>query len=152
VRAGVVCGPVYDRYTAQKAGKASTGHAMPPSFRSMGPLATNLFMGAGEASLEEMIRSTPRGLYITRFWYTCLVHPRDCVVTGMTRDGVFMIENGELVYQVKDLRFTQSYVQALADVVAVGRETRQIFTEYGGMAENMPSVKISRFNFTGSTV
>lgn len=152
VRSGVVCGPVYDRYTAQKAGKASTGHAMPPTFRSMGPLAANLFMAAGETSRDEMIRSTPRGLYITRFWYTRLVHPSDCVVTGMTRDGVFMIENGELAYPVKNLRFTQSYVQALAAVEAVGQETRQIYTEYGGMADHIPSLKIGSFKFSGSTV
>jgi predicted Zn-dependent protease len=152
VRFGVVCGPVYDRYSAQKAGTASTGHALPPAFRVLSPQAINLFMAAGETSRDEMIRSTPRGLYITRLWYTRLVHPRDCVITGMTRDGVFMIENGELAYPVKNLRFTQSYVQALADVEAVGREVRLIFTEYGSVAQHVPSLKIARFNFTGSTV
>lgn len=152
VRSGVICGPVYNRYTAHKAGTTSTGHALAPAFRMFSPQAANLFMAPGETSLEEMIRSTPRGLYITRFWYTRLVHPRDCVVTGMTRDGVFMIENGELAYPVKNLRFTQSYVQALADVETVGREVRLIFSEYGGLSHHVPSVKISRFNFTGSTV
>jgi PmbA protein len=152
VRSGVICGPVYNRYTAHKAGTTSTGHALAPAFRMFSPQAANLFMAPGETSLEEMIRSTPRGLYITRFWYTRLVHPRDCVVTGMTRDGVFMIENGELAYPVKNLRFTQSYVQALADVEAVGREVRLIFAEYGGLSHHVPSVKIGRFNFTGSTV
>jgi predicted Zn-dependent protease len=117
----------------------------------MGPFATNLFMAPGEASLEEMIRSTEHGLYITRFWYTRLVHPRDCVITGMTRDGVFVIEKGEVAYPVKNLRFTQSYVNALADVEAVGRETRLLMEDPGGLVTRVPALKISRFRFTGRT-
>ena len=85
-------------------GKPSTGHATPINFRGFGPLAMNLFMAPGDASVEEMIASTKKGLYINRFWYTRLVHPRDCVITGMTRDGVFMIEDGEVAYPVKNLR------------------------------------------------
>jgi predicted Zn-dependent protease len=156
VSQGVVRGPVYDRAMAQKAGLSSTGHALPPNLgemgRSLGPIAQNLFMAPGTSSVAEMIRSTQRGLYITRFWYTRLVHPRDCVVTGMTRDGVFMIENGELAYPVKNLRFTQAYVQALAEVEAVGKETRLLKSEYGSRAICTPALKISRFNFTGVTV
>jgi len=70
----------------------------------------------------------------------------------MTRDGVFLIENGELAYPVKNLRFTQSYVQALAEVQAVGRETRLFKTEYGGRSIRVPALKIGDFNFTGMTV
>jgi predicted Zn-dependent protease len=131
VKEGVVIGPVYDRTTAYKENKTSTGHALPPTFRFFGPVATNLFMAPGEMGVDEMISSTERGLYITRFWYTRLVHPADCVVTGMTRDGVFMIEDGEITFPVKNLRFTQSYVDALAGV---------------------PALKLRNFNFTGSTV
>ena len=152
VKQGVVGSPVYDRYTARKAGVSSTGHAMPPTFRMLGPVPIHLFMAPGQSSVEEMIRSTERGLYITRFWYTRVVHPRECIITGMTRDGVFMIENGELAYPVKNLRFTQSYVQALADVQAVGRESRLLASEWGSIASRVPALKISRFNFTGSTV
>jgi predicted Zn-dependent protease len=124
---------------------------MPPGFRMFGPLAANLFMAEGETSLEEMIRSTGRGLYITRFWYTRPVHPKDCIVTGMTRDGVFMIENGTLAYPVKNLRFTQSYVQALAEVEAVGSNSLLQTAEYSGFAVRVPPLKIARFNFTGVT-
>jgi predicted Zn-dependent protease len=156
VSGGVVKGPVYDSKTAQKAGETNTGHALPPNLpaymRGIGPIALNLFMSPGEASLDKMIASTERGVYITRFWYTRLVHPRDCVVTGMTRDGVFMIENGEIAYPVKNLRFTQSYVQALAGVEAIGRETRLLKTEYGSRALRVPALKLSSFNFTGITV
>jgi PmbA protein len=152
VRQGVVISPVYDLATAQKAGVKSSGHALPPHLRVSSPLATNLFMASGETSTEDMIRETQRGLYITRFWYTRLVHPRSCVVTGMTRDGVFMIENGELTFPVKNLRFTQPYVQALAEVESIGNETRLLVSEYGNITVRVPAVKIKRFNFTGSTL
>jgi PmbA protein len=152
VHAGVVGSPVYDRYTARKAGATSTGHALPPDARRIGPLATNLFMAHGQTGLDEMISSTQDGLYVTRFWYTRLVHPSDCVITGMTRDGVFRILNGELAHPVKNLRFTQSYVKALANVAAVGREVRLLASNYGGVAASVPALKIERFNFTGSTV
>ena len=156
VAQGVIKNPVYDRKTAQKAGTSSTGHALPPYFppfmHSIGPVGLNLFMTPGETSLEDMIHSTQRGLYITRFWYTRLVHPRDCVVTGMTRDGVFMVENGEITYPVKNLRFTQSYVQALANVETIGKETILLKSEYGSHAKRVPALKLSSFNFTGVTV
>jgi len=152
VEKGVVQGPVFDRITAKKMGEQTTGHALPPTMRSFGPIATNLFMAPGSSSTEEMIKSTKRGLYISRFWYTRLVHPRDCVITGMTRDGVFFIENGELSYPVKDLRFTQSYVEALSQVESVGNEPRLLMSEFGGQATRVPGLKISTFTFTGLTV
>ena len=152
VEKGVVKGPVFDRITAEKMGEKTTGHALPPTMRSFGPIATNLFMAPGTSSTEEMIKSTERGLYVSRFWYTRLVHPRDCVITGMTRDGVFLIEKGELTYPLKDLRFTQSYVEALAGVESVSNETRLLMSEFGGQATRVPGLKISKFTFTGLTV
>jgi len=156
VSQGVANSPVYDRSTADKAGTSSTGHAVPPYFpafmQSIGPIGLNLFMAPGEHSLEAMIQSTQKGLYITRFWYTRLVHPRDCIVTGMTRDGVFMVENGEIAYPVKNLRFTQSYMDALANVEMIGRETSLLKSELGSHAKRVPALKLSGFNFTGVTV
>ena len=156
VQNGVIKTPLYDRKSAKKAGVQTTGHALPPILptylQSIGPIGVNLFMAVGEASLDEMIRTTDRGLYITRFWYTRLVHPSDCVVTGMTRDGVFMIEKGELAYPVKNLRFTQSYVEALAGVEAVGKESRLLMIEVGNRAVRVPALKLTGFNFTGATV
>jgi predicted Zn-dependent protease len=107
-------------------------------------------MGTGDTSQEEMIRSTEKGLFINSFWYTRTVHPRDCVITGMTRDGVWMIENGELTYPVKDMRFTQSYVRALANVLSVGRNRHLTIEEYGG-SFSVPALKIAEFNFTSRT-
>jgi PmbA protein len=152
VKEGVVMGPVYDRYSGAKMGKPSTGHATPIVFRGFGPLALNLFMAPGEVTVQEMIESTKVGLYINRFWYTRLVHPRECAMTGMTRDGVFKIEDGEVAYPVKNLRFTMPYVQALANVEAVGKATHLLVSEFGGISVRVPALKINGFNFTGSTV
>ena len=152
VTAGIIKGPVYDRSTAHQSKVASTGHALPPEFYMYTPRAVNLFMAPGDSSVAEMISSTKRGLYITRFWYTRPVHPRDAIITGMTRDGVFMIENGELTFPVKNLRFTQSYVHALAEVSAVSQDTRLQLSEFGNIAVRVPALKIKSFNFTGSTV
>lgn len=156
IRQGVAVGPVYNRRTAEKAGKVSTGHELSPTLpaflRAGGPVATNLFMRPGTSSVEDMIRSTDHGLYITRFWYTRLVHPRDCVVTGMTRDGVYMVEDGKITFPVKNLRFTQSYVEALAHVEAVGNVTHLLFRYDGKWPIQVPALKITNFNFTGSTI
>jgi predicted Zn-dependent protease len=152
VKNGVVVGPVYDRYTGHKMNHPSTGHALPPGMRGFGPVAANLFMAAGTSSVAEMIRSTERGLYINRFWFTRLVHPRDCLITVMTRDGVFLIEDGELTYPIKNLRFTQSYVQALAGVEAIGSNSHLLVSEFGQMGTCVPALKLKSFTFTGSTV
>jgi len=154
VEKGVVGSPLYDTYTARKENKQSTGHATPLGF-GIGPFPLNLFMAGGVHTIEEMVKSTKRGLYITTFWYTRPMHPRDAVITGMTRDGVFMIEDGEIAYPVKNLRFTQSYVDVLANVEMVSRETRQIIGEFDQgvyISKRIPALKISAFNFTGSTV
>ena len=148
VQGGVVTGPVYNSYTAGKEGLASTGH----QFSSGGgPLAANLFMATGKDSLEQVIASTRLGLYVTRFHYIRLVHNRGCVVTGMTRDGTFLIEDGRISHPVKDLRFTQSFVEALANVEAVGSDRKLCLNEVG-FATCVPGLKIAGFNFTGVTV
>ena len=113
-------------------------------------MATNLFMKPGDDTLEGMIASTRRGLYITRFHYTRLMHNKGCVMTGMTRDGTFLIEDGRISYPVKDLRFTQSYVEALAAVEAVGDRTKLLLNEFG-FATRVPTLKLGSFNFTGVT-
>ena len=146
---GVPRGPVYDLTTARKEGRASTGHALPPP-NTYGPMAANLVMSPGTATVEDMLRSTERGLYITRFWYTRVVHPRDCVITGMTRDGTFLIEHGEVTRPVKNLRFTQGYVPALANVEMIGKEARTLTSDWFG-ASRVPALKLKEFTFTGAT-
>lgn len=152
VERGVPRTPVYDTLTAAREGKASTGHALPrawPETTRVGPVPAHLFLAAGDATVEELVRGVSHGLYITRFWYTRLVHPRDCVVTGMTRDGVFWIEGGELTYPVRNLRFTQGYVQALGSVLRVGAETSLLGDRFG--AVRVPALSVAQFTFTGVT-
>ena len=148
ITGGVVNTPVHNSYTAGREGTVSTGHQ---AYFTGGPVACNLFMQEGDSSLQDLIGSTQRGLYITRFFYTRLAHTKGCVMTGMTRDGTFMIENGQITHPVKDLRFTQSYVEALAGVEQVGRESKLVLNEVG-FATRVPALKLSSFNFTGVTV
>ena len=145
---GVVGEPVHNSYTAAKDGKSSTGHQV--NFTG-GPVASNLFMAQGDGALDGMVASTGRGLYITRFHYTRLMHSKGCVMTGMTRDGTFLIEDGRISYPVKNLRFTQSYVEALASVEAVGDRTKLLLNEFD-FATLVPMLKLGSFNFTGVTV
>lgn len=148
IERGVAKALVYDSHTAGKEGKQSTGHALPaPS--TFGPLPTNLFMATGAASKETMLASTKKGLWITRFNYTRAVHPLLVIVTGMTRDGTFLIENGELTQPVKNLRFTQSYLDALRNVEMIGNSAKTV-TDYLGSAR-VPALKVGRFSFTGAT-
>src|SRR5262247_1781854 len=152
VTSGVVLTPVYDTFTAgRENGKQSTGHATPPSPQGrFGPVPINLFLKPGTTTLEEMIRSTRLGLYITRFWYTRTVHPRDAVVTGMTRDGTFLVRDGEIAHPIKSLRFTQSYVEALKNAEIIGMTPRVLRSGFGG-ATSVPAVKLGQFRFTSST-
>ena len=153
VSKGVVGSPAYNRRTAALGGVETTGHAIPPIDDNDAPLPLNLFMAPGDSSVAEMIKSTERGLYITRFWYTRLMHPTGCVITGMTRDGVFLIENGKLVAPVKNLRFIQSYVEALDHVEAISADTRLIRNDLYNFSIScrVPAVKLSKFKFTGTT-
>lgn len=148
IERGVAKAVVYDSYTAGKEGKASTGHGLPAP-NTHGPVPGHLFMAPGETSREEMLASMEYGLWVTRFHYTVPVHPKLAVITGMTRDGTFLIEKGEIAYPIKNLRFTQSYVEALANVELVGRETKLQQSWFGGI--RAPALRLATFEFTGAT-
>jgi PmbA protein len=150
VEKGIARGPVYDSLAAgREVGKRSTGHAGMASAEGYGPLPGNLFMRCGTSNVNEMIRSTQEGLYITRFWYTRVVHPREVLVTGMTRDGTFVIRNGEIAHAAKSLRFTQSYVDALLHTEAIGSVAKALRVGFGTMV--VPAVKLAQFRFTSRT-
>jgi predicted Zn-dependent protease len=141
---GVANAVVYDSYTANKEGKDSTGHAVSPLGIS-GPFATNMFMKPGDSSVEEMIASTERGILVTRFHYTNAIHPILTTITGMTRDGTFLIENGRITKPLKNLRFTDNILERLSHVELISKETkRQSWCV-------VPAIKARRFRFTGAT-
>ena len=93
--------------------RQSTGHGLPAP-NSYGPFPLNLVDGAGSTPRDELVAGMDRGLLVTRFHYTNPVHPKLAIVTGMTRDGTFLVEGGKIVGPVRNLRFTQSYLEALA--------------------------------------
>jgi predicted Zn-dependent protease len=138
----------FDAQTGARAGRTSTGHGLPAP-NSYGPFPTNMVMAAGEASMEDLVGGLDRGLLVTRFHYTNPVHSKKVVITGMTRDGTFLVEGGKVVGPVRNLRFTMSYLDALANVEAVSRERRCIRGFLGGSV--VPSLRLSSFSFTGAT-
>ena len=148
VERGVCREVVYDAETAAKDGRRSTGHGLPAP-NTYGPFPLNQLMEAGSASREDLIGGLDRGLLVTRFHYTNPVHPKLAMVTGMTRDGAFLVEKGSIVGPVKNLRFTQSYLAALAGVEAVGAERRLLRGFLGSVV--VPALRISAFTFTGAT-
>jgi len=138
----------FDAQTAARAGRRSTGHGLPAP-NTYGPFPINMAMAPGEASLDELIGGLDRGLLVTRFHYTNPVYPKRVVITGMTRDGTFLVEGGKVVGPVRNLRFTMSYLDALAGVEAVGRERRTLRGFLGG--STVPALRLSSFSFTGAT-
>jgi predicted Zn-dependent protease len=145
---GVCRGVVYDSQTAARDGVSSTGHGLPAP-NPYGPFPLNQVMAAGTSSREELIGDLERGLLVTRFHYTNPVHPKLAIVTGMTRDGTFLVEGGRIVGPVKNLRYTQSYLDAMAGTVAVARERKTLKGFLGGVV--VPAVRLESWSFTGTT-
>jgi PmbA protein len=148
VERGVCRDVVWDSQTAARSGRTSTGHGLPAP-NAYGPFPLNMVMSPGEATRDELIAGLERGLLVTRFHYTNPVHPKLAIVTGMTRDGTFLVEGGRIVGPVRNLRFTQSYLAALAGTVAVGRDRRTLRGDFGGVL--VPAVRIDAWTFTGTT-
>jgi PmbA protein len=148
VERGVCREVVYDAQTAARAGRISTGHGLPAP-NPYGPFPLNMAMSAGSTPRDELIRGLERGLLVTRFHYTNPVHPKLAIVTGMTRDGTFLVEGGRIVGPVRNLRFTQSYLAALAATSAVSQERRTLRGDFGGVA--VPAIRVDSWTFTGST-
>ena len=146
IKDGVCTAVVYDTPTALRDGVASTGHSLPQP-NTFGPYASHLTMLAGDQDVADLIAPVRRGLYITRFWYVRDVDPLHTIITGMTRDGTFLIENGVIGRPVRNLRFTQSIVEALDDVRGISRERRLELGE-GESGVLSPWLHLGRFTFT----
>jgi predicted Zn-dependent protease len=151
IREGVFVDAVYDRRTAKQGDIAtgSTGHGLPPP-NPEGPFPLNLCMATGDATLDDMVASTDRGLLVTRFHYANVVNPIESTLTGMTRDGLFLIERGEITTPVRNLRFTQSAMGALHAVSMVGREA-ELCSEFFFSASLVPALKVDTFHFSGAS-
>jgi len=125
----------YSRFWAKKMGKQPTG------------APTSFIMSGGTTSLDDMIKSTARGVLVTRLWYLREVDPRTILYTGLTRDGTFLIENGKISKAVKNFRFNDSPLFMLNNLEAIGPAVRLAGTEAGG-AVVVPPIKVKDFNFT----
>ncbi len=150
VHAGTTVEVLYTRRTAAKARVRSTGHA-PETGEEWGGLVANGVLGAGDRTADELVAGVGRGLLVTDFHYTRILDPRTEVVTGLTRNGVWLVEDGRVRRSVRNLRFTQSYVDALAPgaVVAVGAD-RQLVTDPDGAEPFLvPSLHLRSWNFSG---
>jgi len=150
VRDGVVVGLAHDRRTAARVGGSSTGHHAAGS-DSWGPLATNLFIESGGRTVAELISGVERGLYVATFNYCRVLDPKSLVVTGLTRNGTFLIEAGEITGAVSNLRFTQSFVEALGPgrVAGIGLDARFADSEFGPGFAYVPSIRLASWGFTG---
>jgi predicted Zn-dependent protease len=150
VQNGVAHAVVQDAATGARAGTGSTGHGLPAP-NLMGPMALNMFMAPGTTPRDELIAGVERGVWVTRFHYINPVHPKKAILTGMTKDGTFLIEGGKLTRPVLNFRFTQSIPEAFSDVRAASRETKLLPGEFFGAAR-VPALRLGSFNFTGTTV
>lgn len=149
VRAGLTAAVLHTRRTAGKAGTDSTGNAVEEG-DLIGALPNNPMLEAGDLAEDDLIGAVARGLLVTDFWYVRILDPRTQVVTGLTRNGVWLIEDGRIVRPVSNLRFTQSFLGALAPgaVRGIGRERALIPASYEGV-HLVPSLHLASWNFTG---
>ena len=105
----------------------------------------------GDASLDEMIAGTERGILVTRFWYNRVVDPRNTIITGMTRDGTFLVENGKITKGIRNLRFNESVLGVLERAERIGRVALPTVFDYTGNCVVAPALWVRDFHFTGVT-
>lgn len=149
IERGIARAVVHDAATGSRAGTGSTGHGLPAP-NLVGPMAMNLFMAPGDTSRDDLIAGISRGVWVTRFHYINPVHPKKAILTGMTKDGTFLIEDGRITRPLLNYRFTQSIPEAFSDVRAASRETKLLPGEFFGAAR-VPALHLGSFNFTGVT-
>ena len=160
IQDGVAHRVVHDTLSAARAGDGarSTGHATAPGGSSFGPHPTNLVLiGGGAAGEEELSATIERGLYVTRFWYVNVVHEKQTLLTGMTRDGTFLIEDGRIARPLRDVRFTDSVLRILSATEALTAAQRLVAEAdfYGRRFASgvvCPALRADGFRITGQTV
>jgi len=145
---GVVKNLVYARSTAKKMKAKPTGHgfSLPNEY---GEAPMNLVFAGGDKSTDEMIRTTERGVLVTRLWYIREVDPYEKILTGMTRDGTFLIENGKIAGGIRNFRFNQSIIEMLSNVEMLGPAVRAAGEESFEMV--VPPMKVRGFHFSEVT-
>ncbi|MFZ5979418.1 MAG: TldD/PmbA family protein [Candidatus Zixiibacteriota bacterium] len=150
---GVVKGSVYDRTAALKAKTKSTGHALTPDHSDEGAIGFNIHMTPGKVKREKMLAGMKKGILVTRFHYlNGFIDTRNSVLTGMTRDGTFLVENGKIVCGLKNLRFTDSFMRAFNTIKAVSKEVEHLDSWWSAVGcMTVPAVHLGSFHFSGKT-
>jgi predicted Zn-dependent protease len=153
IDAGVLRGLAYDSRSAAKEGRASTGHATSQisGFGPGWPAPTHTFIAPGETPREDLIAGVERGVLVTRFHYTHCPDPQRLVATGTTRDGTFLIEDGRIVGALRNLRFTQSVLEAFSNIEALSDRPELHRDWWGSAAHHVPAMRVHGFQFTGGT-
>jgi predicted Zn-dependent protease len=145
---GVPLNLVYSRSTARQMKTKPTGHGFPlPNDYGEAPM--NLVFGGGDSPVGEMVRSTERGILVTRLWYIREVDPYEKVLTGMTRDGTFLIEDGRVAGGIRNFRFNQSILEMLRNVEMLGPSVRAAGEESFEMV--VPPMKVREFHFSSQS-
>ena len=145
---GVVREVAFCRQAAHTAGVEPTGHGFPLP-NEFGEAPMNIVIAGGTAPIEEMIASTARGILVTRLWYIREVDPYEKIMTGMTRDGTFLIEDGRIARGVRNFRFNQALPEMLSNVEALSPPVRASGEESFDMV--VPAMKVRGFHFTEVT-
>jgi predicted Zn-dependent protease len=150
VQDGVTTSLAHDRRTAARADTRTTGNAIPGG-EEFGAIPMNPRLVPGSTTPVEMIRNVDRGLLVTQFHYCRILDPKTMAVTGLTRNGTFLIEDGKIAGAVGNLRFTQSFLVALGagGVLAIGDDDRHAAGEFGSGMIICPSLHLGAWNFTG---
>jgi len=144
---GVAKDLAYDTKSALREGVGTTGHSIGDS--SLGGFPINLVMENGDKSIEEIIKEADNAILVTRFHYMNIVDPRQAVFTALTRDGLYMIKNGQISHAVKNMRFTESMLKAFNNVSEISKERVKVPGFFGVVY--VPALKIENFHFTGKT-
>ncbi len=138
IKSGAVANLIYDRYWASQKNAEPT------------PFPGNRIMEGGNASIEDMIKDTKKGVLVTRFWYIRAVDPQTLLYTGLTRDGTFYIENGKIKHPIKNFRFNESPIIMLNNLETLGKQMRVASGggPGGGGSSLIPAMKIRDFTFS----
>ena len=149
VRAGISVGLTHDRRSARQAGAEPTGHAVGSD--AVGGVATDLFLAGGDRRPGALVAEVERGLLVSDLWYNRILDPKTQVVTGLTRNGLFLVEDGRVTRPVQNLRYTQSIAAGFGPgrVLGLGDDA-QLITSERGPTMHVPSVRLGAWSFTGN--
>jgi predicted Zn-dependent protease len=148
VRDGVSVGLAHDRRTARKAGTESTGHAVVGG-ETWGPFPQNIFMAGGDATVDDLVAGVGRGLLVSELNYCRVLDPKTMVMTGLTRNGTFLVEDGKIIKPVRNLRFTQSFADALGPGNVRGLSAPRYAASNEEEVLHVPAAHLARWHFTG---